>query len=255
MLVTGGLGFIGSHTVVPLLQSGCHVVVVDDLSNASIKVVDRLHKLVGESLASKLQVEQLDINDADGMEALMKRTGRCDACIHFAGYKAVGESVAKPLQYYENNIGGTVTLLKTLSRHGCKRFIFSSSATVYGEASTVPVLESFPLQATNPYGRTKLFIEEILRDVSKSDSSWHIALLRYFNPVGAHPSGLIGEDPKGIPNNLMPYVQQVAVGRRAELSVFGSDYKTRDGTGVRDYIHVVDLADGHIAALRKLLAR
>jgi UDP-glucose 4-epimerase len=253
VLVTGGLGFIGSHTVVPLLLQGCKVCVVDNLANASIKVVDRIKKLVGDKKFANLRVEQLDICDAEGLEALLKEV-KFQACIHFAGYKAVGESVAKPLEYYENNIGGTVTMLKLLSTYGCKQIIFSSSATVYGDAKEVPVLEDFPLSATNPYGRTKLFIEEILRDLSVSDPKWRIVLLRYFNPVGAHPSGLIGEDPKGIPNNLMPYVQQVAVGRRKELSVFGSDYKTRDGTGVRDYIHVVDLAEGHIAALKKLMS-
>ena len=250
--MTGGLGFIGSHTVVPLLDQGCKVCVMDNMFNASLKVKDRIEQLVGEEKYANLRVEELDICDAEGTEALLKEV-KFDACIHFAGYKAVGESVQKPLSYYENNIGGTVTLLKLLSAYGCKKFIFSSSATVYGDAKEVPVLEHFPLSATNPYGRTKLFIEEILRDLSKSDPDWRIVLLRYFNPVGAHPSGLIGEDPKGIPNNLMPYVQQVAVGRREQLSVFGSDYKTRDGTGSRDYIHVVDLAEGHIAALKKLM--
>lgn len=254
VLVTGGLGFIGSHTVVPLLKQGCHVCVMDDLSNASLKVKDRIKQLVGDELYNNLRIETLNICDEAGIKKLLEGADKFDACIHFAGYKAVGESVAKPLDYYENNIGGTVTLLKLLATHGCKKFIFSSSATVYGDAKEVPVLEDFPLSATNPYGRTKLFIEEILRDLSISDSEWRIILLRYFNPVGAHPSGLIGEDPKGIPNNLMPYVQQVAVGRRKELSVFGSDYNTRDGTGVRDYIHVVDLADGHIAALKKLMS-
>ena len=253
VLVTGGLGFIGSHTVVPLLNAGCKVCVMDNLFNASMKVVERINKLVGDEKFGNLRVERLDICDAEGTEKLLKEV-KFDACIHFAGYKAVGESVAKPLSYYENNIGGTVTLLKLLTAYGCKKIIFSSSATVYGDAKEVPVLEHFPLSATNPYGRTKLFIEEILRDLSKSDPEWRIILLRYFNPVGAHPSGLIGEDPKGIPNNLMPYVQQVAVGRRKELSVFGSDYKTRDGTGVRDYIHVVDLADGHVAALKKIMS-
>merc|ERR1712176_154434 len=254
VLVTGGLGFIGSHTVVPLLNAGCRVCVMDNMFNASPKVKDRIRSLVGDDRYGNLRVEELDICDAEGTEKLLKEV-KFDACIHFAGYKAVGESVAKPLSYYDNNIGGTVTMLKLLATYGCKKFIFSSSATVYGDAKEVPVLENFPLSATNPYGRTKLFIEEILRDLSVSDSEWRIILLRYFNPVGAHPSGLIGEDPKGIPNNLMPYVQQVAVGRRKELSVFGSDYNTRDGTGVRDYIHVVDLAEGHIAALKKLMSK
>lgn len=255
VLVTGGLGFIGSHTVVPLLKQGCNVCVMDNMFNASLKVVDRIRTLVGDESFANLRVVELDICDAEGTEKLLKESPIFDACIHFAGYKAVGESVAKPLSYYENNIGGTVTLLKLLGKYGCKGFIFSSSATVYGDAKEVPVLEHFPLSATNPYGRTKLFIEEILRDLSKSDPEWRIVLLRYFNPVGAHPSGLIGEDPKGIPNNLMPYVQQVAVGRREQLSVFGSDYNTRDGTGSRDYIHVVDLAEGHLAALRKLRSK
>ena len=254
VLVTGGLGYIGSHTVLPLLESGCQVVVIDNLYNASDKVIERIQKIVGDEKFAKFQFENVDMNDKAGLDALATRVGGFDACIHFAGYKAVGESVAKPLSYYDNNIGGTLAVLEVLIKHNCKKFIFSSSATVYGDAETVPVFENFPIGATNPYGRTKLFIEEILRDLHKSDPEWRIILLRYFNPVGAHPSGLMGEDPKGTPNNLMPYVQQVAVGRRKELSVFGTDYDTRDGTGVRDYIHVVDLADGHLAALNKVFS-
>jgi UDP-glucose 4-epimerase len=220
-------------------------VVYDNLSNASIEAVRRVEKITGKPLT----FVEGDIRDAVALEDAMNG---CDAGIHFAGLKAVGESVEKPLEYYDNNVGGTVTLLKTMQRLGIKTIVFSSSATVYGDPEYLPLDESHPLRATNPYGRTKLMIEEILRDLYRADPTWRIAILRYFNPVGAHESGLIGEDPQGIPNNLMPFVSQVAVGRRQKLHVFGGDYPTVDGTGVRDYIHVVDLAKGHLAALAAL---
>jgi len=247
ILVTGGAGYIGSHTVVELLNAGFEVTVVDNLCNSSEESLRRVEKITGK----KATFVQADVCDEDAMESIFAQ-GTYDAVIHFAGLKAVGESVRLPLMYYQNNISGTVSLLKVMGRHNCKNIVFSSSATVYGDPASVPVDEDFPLSCTNPYGRTKLFIEGILKDVHVSDGAWNVALLRYFNPVGAHESGLIGEDPKGIPNNLMPFVQQVAAGVRPKLSVFGSDYPTHDGTGVRDYIHVVDLALGHLAALRKL---
>jgi len=245
--VTGGAGYIGSHTCLEMLNAGYEVTVIDSLYNATREALKRVEEMTGKSVT----FVQLDILDAEGLEKLFTST-KFDAVIHFAGLKAVGESVAKPLFYYENNIAGTTNLLKAMIKGECKNIVFSSSATVYGDPASVPVMEDFPISATNPYGRTKLFIEEILRDVYRSDESWNVILLRYFNPVGAHKSGRIGEDPQGIPNNLMPYIQQVAVGRREHLSVFGSDYPTKDGTGVRDYIHVVDLAKGHLAALKKL---
>jgi len=247
VLVTGGAGYIGSHTVLELLNEGHEVTVMDNLYNATKEALKRVEALTGKAPA----FEKVDMLDVPGMEALFKK-GRFEAVIHFAGLKAVGESVQKPLFYYESNISGTVNLLNVMIKFDCKNIVFSSSATVYGDPKSVPVDETFEVSATNPYGRTKLFIEYILRDVHKSDSSWNVVLLRYFNPVGAHPSGKIGEDPKGIPNNLMPFIQQVAVGRRDALSIFGSDWPTPDGTGVRDYIHVVDLAKGHLAALKKL---
>jgi UDP-glucose 4-epimerase len=247
VLVTGGAGYIGSHTVLEMLNAGMEPTVMDNLMNSSEESLKRVQKLTGKSIAC----EKIDMLDLPAMTELF-RTSQFFAVIHFAGLKAVGESVAKPLWYYENNITGTLNLLEAMKVGGCKNIVFSSSATVYGDPASVPVSEDFPTSATNPYGRTKLFIEHILRDLCKSDASWNVCLLRYFNPVGAHSSGLIGEDPKGIPNNLMPYIQQVAVGKRDCLSVFGSDYPTPDGTGVRDYIHVVDLAKGHLAALHKL---
>lgn len=250
ILVTGGAGYIGSHTVVQLLLGGYKVVVIDNLDNSSEIALHRVKELAAQ-FSSNLSFHQVDLRDKSALEAVFSST-KFDAVIHFAGLKAVGESVQKPLLYYNNNIIGTVNLLEVMSAHGCKTLVFSSSATVYGWPKEVPCTEEFPLSAANPYGRTKLFIEEICRDVQNSDSEWKIILLRYFNPVGAHPSGHIGEDPRGVPNNLMPYVQQVAVGRRPHLTVYGTDYNTKDGTGVRDYIHVVDLADGHIAALQKL---
>ncbi|XP_059276343.1 UDP-glucose 4-epimerase GEPI48-like isoform X1 [Lycium ferocissimum] len=250
ILVTGGAGYIGSHTVLQLLLGGYKTVVIDNLDNSSEIAIKRVKEIAGE-YGHNLSFHKVDLRDKPAIEEIF-RSNKFDAVIHFAGLKAVGESVEKPLMYYDNNLIGTITLLKVMAAHGCKRLVFSSSATVYGWPKEVPCTEEFPLSAANPYGRTKLFIEEICRDVQNADSEWKIILLRYFNPVGAHPSGKIGEDPRGIPNNLMPFVQQVAVGRRKELTVYGTDYKTKDGTGVRDYIHVVDLADGHIAALQKL---
>ncbi|MBW8457142.1 MAG: UDP-glucose 4-epimerase GalE [Thiobacillus sp.] len=248
VLLTGGAGYIGSHTAVECLASGHEVVVFDNLSNSSVKSLDRVAQIAGKSVT----FVQGDIRERAALRALFARHA-IDAVVHFAGLKAVGESVEKPLLYYDNNIAGSIALFEEMTAAGVKSVVFSSSATVYGDPETVPITEDFPLSATNPYGRSKLFIEEMLRDIALADVGWNIALLRYFNPVGAHESGLIGEDPRGIPNNLMPYVAQVAVGRRPQLSVFGGDYPTPDGTGVRDYIHVVDLARGHVAALNKLL--
>ena len=247
ILITGGAGYIGSHTCVELLAAGHEVVVVDNLSNSRPEALQRVEKITGKQIPLVIA----DLNDRNALREIF-RSYPVDAVIHFAGLKAVGESVAKPLLYYHNNVCGSIALFETMAEFGVKRLVFSSSATVYGDPDTVPIREDFPLSATNPYGRTKLMIEDILRDMALSDASWRIALLRYFNPVGAHESGLIGEDPNDIPNNLMPFVSQVAVGRRNELSVFGNDYPTHDGTGVRDYIHVVDLASGHLAALEAL---
>lgn len=247
ILVTGGAGFIGSHTILELLSAGHDVVVMDNLSNSKITSLERVEELTGRSIT----FEEIDLLDVDGMESLF-RSHSIDAVIHFAGLKAVGESVEKPLYYYENNVSGTVNLCKVMNNHGVKRIVFSSSATVYGNPAESPLKETSELSATNPYGQTKLTIEHIFRDICVSDSDWKVSLLRYFNPVGAHESGKIGEDPTGIPNNLMPYVTQVAVGKRKKLSVFGSDYPTHDGTGVRDYIHVTDLAKGHLKALENL---
>lgn len=250
ILVTGGAGYIGSHTTLQLLQGGYKVVVVDNLDNSSEIALHRVKQLAGD-FGSNLTFHKVDLRDKSALEKVFSST-KFDAVIHFAGLKAVGESVQKPLLYYNNNLIGTITLLEVMAAHGCKMLVFSSSATVYGWPKEVPCTEESPLSAANPYGRTKLFIEEICRDVQHADGEWKMILLRYFNPVGADPSGLMGEDPRGIPNNLMPYVQQVAVGRLPHLTVYGTDYNTKDGTGVRDYIHVVDLADGHIAALKKL---
>ncbi|MGV3742671.1 MAG: UDP-glucose 4-epimerase GalE [Burkholderiaceae bacterium] len=247
VLVTGGTGYIGSHACVELMNAGHEVVVVDNLSNSKRSVMDRVRRISGRSAV----FYPVDIRDRSGLEEVFRRH-RIDAVMHFAGLKAVGESVEQPLRYYENNVAGRVALFEAMARHSVKMLVFSSSATVYGDPATVPIREDFPLSATNPYGRSKLMIEEISRDIGKSDSSWRIALLRYFNPVGAHESGLIGEDPNGIPNNLLPYIAQVADGRREFLSVFGKDYPTVDGTGMRDYIHVVDLAVGHVRTLDKL---
>lgn len=254
VLVTGGAGYIGSHTCLKLLENGYEVDVVDNLDNSSEKAMDRVKEIVGDALAAKLHFHKVDLLDKPALSSLLSSNKPYVSCVHFAGLKAVGESVAKPLWYYHNNVTGTLNLLELLGEHGCKSLVFSSSATVYGQPDPVPATEASALQPTNPYGRTKYFIEEICRDLVVSDKEWRVALLRYFNPVGAHPSGRIGEDPRGIPNNLMPFVQQVAVGRRAELTVFGDDYPTPDGTGVRDYIHVMDLAAGHVAAIRKIEA-
>lgn len=244
VLVTGGAGYIGSHTVLCLLEAGHEVVVLDNLANSSVESLRRVEELTGR----RPEFVELDLLDAAGVDKLFE-TSAFDSVIHFAGLKAVGESVAQPLRYYQNNIVGTLNLLAAMDRHGVKTLVFSSSATVYGASEEVPLIEKMPLDATNPYGRTKEQIEDILSDLGVADPSWRIALLRYFNPVGAHPSGRIGEDPRGIPNNLLPFVAQVAVGRREKVMVFGNDYPTPDGTGVRDYIHVMDLAAGHLAAL------
>ena len=249
ILLTGGAGYIGSHTAVECLGAGHEVVVLDNLSNSSAKSLERVSRITGKPLV----FVEGDIRDRAALRRLFAGHA-IDAVVHFAGLKAVGESVEKPLLYYDNNIAGSIALFEEMAAAGVKSVVFSSSATVYGDPATVPITEQFPLSATNPYGRSKLFIEEMLRDLARSDAGWTVALLRYFNPVGAHESGLIGEDPRGIPNNLMPYVAQVAVGRRPHLNVFGGDYPTPDGTGVRDYIHVVDLARGHVAALTRLQA-
>ncbi len=249
VLVTGGAGFIGSHTCVELLESGFDVVVCDNLSNASEEALNRVKKITGKTV----KFYKTDIRDREGLDAIFEKEN-IDSVIHFAGLKAVGESVEKPLMYYDNNIHGTLVLCEAMKKAGCKSIVFSSSATVYGDPHTVPIKEDFPLHVTNPYGRTKLMIEEILQDLCVSDPEWKVILLRYFNPIGAHESGLIGEDPKGIPNNLVPYVAQVAIGKHEFVRVFGNDYNTPDGTGVRDYIHVVDLAKGHVCALHKIEA-
>ena len=249
VLVTGGCGFIGSHTVVCLLEQGYQVVIVDDLSNSSEMVLDRIDTIVGDEAAERLTFVRADVNDRDALDAIFDAFD-IDRVIHFAGFKAVGESVQKPIEYYSNNIGSTLTLVDVMRQHGCKSIVFSSSATVYGDPDALPLTEDSPKKpATNPYGWTKWMIEEMLRSLTIADPEWDVVLLRYFNPIGAHPSGLMGEDPKGIPNNLLPYVAQVAVGRRDAVHVFGDDYDTPDGTGVRDYIHVMDLAAGHVAAL------
>lgn len=245
IFITGGAGYIGSHTCVELLQNGYDVVVYDNFSNSSAEALRRVETITGRSA-------QLIIGDIRDEAAMAKAIVGCDAVIHFAGLKAVGESVAKPLEYYDNNVQGTLCLLRAMQTNSIKTIVFSSSATVYGDPQYLPLNEIHPLSTTNPYGQTKLIIEEILRDLFKSDPSWQIMILRYFNPVGAHESGLIGEDPQGIPNNLMPFVAQVAIGRRESLNIFGGDYTTHDGTGVRDYIHVVDLAQGHLKALQAL---
>ncbi len=247
VLVSGGAGYIGSHTTLQVLAAGHDVVVVDNFSNAKPSVMARLEALAGQPI----EVHGFDLTDRDKTGHLFA-TEQFDAVIHFAGFKAVGESVEKPLEYYENNLDSTFSLVRAMQRHGVKKLVFSSSATVYGEDAPVPMKEDFPTSATNPYGWTKVMIEQILRDVAVADPEMRIALLRYFNPVGAHPSGTIGEDPQGIPNNLVPFIAQVAVGRREHLNIFGDDYDTPDGTGLRDYIHVEDLAAGHVAALNRL---
>ena len=247
ILVTGGAGYIGSHTCVELLAAGHNLVVIDNFSNSKPAVLARVEQISGR----QVPFMEVDIRDRGALRDVFRQHA-IDAVIHFAGLKAVGESVSQPLRYYDNNISGSIALFEVMAESSVKTLVFSSSATVYGDPHSVPIREDFPLSATNPYGRSKLMLEEILRDLSRSDESWKIALLRYFNPVGAHESGIIGEDPNGIPNNLMPYITQVAVGKLPQLSVFGDDYPTPDGTGVRDYIHVVDLARGHLAALEAL---
>ncbi|MEI6562391.1 MAG: UDP-glucose 4-epimerase GalE [Verrucomicrobiota bacterium] len=247
ILVTGGAGYIGSHTAIALLQAGHEVVIVDNLCNSKETSIQRIRELTGKPVA----FHSVDLLEREKLVKIFAAQP-VDAVIHFAGLKAVGESVREPLRYYQNNLTGTFVLCEVMAAAQCRNLVFSSSATVYGAPATVPITEDFPLSATNPYGRTKLMLEEVLRDLHVADPAWNIALLRYFNPVGAHPSGRIGEDPNGIPNNLIPYIAQVAVGKLKELSVFGSDYPTPDGTGVRDYIHVSDLAEGHVRALEKL---
>jgi UDP-glucose 4-epimerase len=248
ILLTGAAGYIGSHTWLSLLAAGYRVIGVDDFSNSSPAVLDRLERLSGVAT----DFVRANVCDSAAMEALFARE-RIDAVVHFAAFKAVGESATKPLAYYANNLGGLLSVTQAMARHGCKTFVFSSSATVYGRPEALPIKEDAPLSATNPYGATKLMGENILRDAGRADPALAVALLRYFNPAGAHESGLIGEDPRDVPNNLMPYVTQVAVGKRARLQVFGNDYATPDGTGVRDYVHVLDLASGHVDALRYLL--
>jgi len=247
VLVTGGAGYIGSHTCIALHEAGFDFIVFDNLCNSSIESLNRVEKIIGK----KVLFQEGDIRNKKNLQDVFNKYN-IDSVIHFAGLKAVGESVEKPLEYYDNNINGTIVLCQVMEENSCKKIVFSSSATVYGDPHTTPIEENFPLSATNPYGRTKLFIEEILHDIYVSDSTNQIVLLRYFNPVGAHKSGLIGEDPNGIPNNLMPFIAQTAVGKREFLNVFGDDYDTHDGTGVRDYIHVVDLAQGHVKALKKI---
>ena len=247
ILVTGGAGFIGSHTLIELYKAGHTAVVIDNLSNSNPVALQRVAEIIG---VPEIPFYKVDIRDREGLQKVFA-AHRLDACIHFAGLKAVGESVEKPWEYYENNIGGTLVLVDVMRQHGCKNIIFSSSATIYGDPAEIPITEQCPKgQCTNPYGWTKSMLEQVLMDIQKADPEWNVVLLRYFNPVGAHPSGRIGENPNGIPNNLMPYITQVAVGKRKELGVFGNDYPTPDGTGVRDYIHVCDLAAAHVAALQ-----
>lgn len=248
ILVTGGVGYIGSHTVIDLIENGYDVVVLDNLSNSSRKCLDRVEKITG----IKVKFYEADIRDREALDKIFNEN-EIDGVIHFAGLKAVGESVSKPWEYYDNNINGTLILVDEMRKHNVKNIIFSSSATVYGDPAIIPITEECPKgQCTNPYGWTKSMLEQILSDIQYADKEWNVVLLRYFNPIGAHKSGLIGENPNGIPNNLMPYITQVAVGRRSELGVFGNDYDTPDGTGVRDYIHVLDLAEGHVKALEKI---
>ncbi len=250
ILVTGGAGYIGSHTVIELIKAGYEAVIVDNLYNSKVEAVRRVEKILGR----EVPFIEADILDKDALRKIFTDY-KIDAVINFAGYKAVGESVQKPIEYYQNNIGGLLALVEVMKEFNCKNLVFSSSATVYGDPHTVPIKEDFPLSTTNPYGSTKLFIEYILKDLYKADKDFNIAILRYFNPVGAHESGTIGEDPNGIPNNLCPYITKVAIGKLPILRVFGGDYPTKDGTGVRDFIHVVDLAIGHVQAVKKLLTK
>ena len=250
ILLTGGAGYIGSHTCVALIEAGFTPVILDNFSNSHPAVLQRLQAITGQAVLC----EQGDVHDTPWVEAVLRRH-KVAGVLHFAGDKAVGESVAQPLKYYRNNVGGAVSLLAAMVQAGCQTLVFSSSATVYGDPASVPITEDFPRSHTNPYGHTKLVIEDILAAQCVADPAWRVGVLRYFNPVGAHPSGLIGEDPRGVPNNLMPYVAQVAVGNRPHLNIYGNDYATPDGTGVRDYIHVQDLAAGHVAALQALLGR
>ena len=251
ILLTGGAGFIGSHTLIELTEAGHEAVVVDNLDNSSPISLKRVAKIIGK----EVPFYKVDIRDREGLQKVFDEH-KFDACIHFAGLKAVGESCAKPLEYYENNMNGTFVLVDVMRKNGCKNMIFSSSATVYGDPAIIPITEECPKgHCTNPYGQTKSMLEEVLMDIQKADNEWNIVLLRYFNPIGAHKSGTIGENPNGIPNNLMPYITQVAIGKRECLSVYGDDYDTHDGTGVRDYIHVVDLALGHVKALARVLSR
>ena len=255
VLVTGGAGFIGSHTVVELLNCNYQVVIVDDLSNASEVAVSRVRQIVGDEKAQNLTFYKANVLDRDAMEKIFT-DHNIDRVIHFAGFKAVGESVTKPIEYYHNNIENTLVLVDVMRNHGCKSIVFSSSSTVYGDPDSLPLTEQSPKKsATNPYGWTKWMIEQMLTDLNTADPEWNVVLLRYFNPIGAHPSGLIGEDPKGIPNNLVPYIAKVAVGKLEKVHVYGNDYPTPDGTGVRDYIHVCDLASGHVSALRWMNGR
>ncbi len=247
VLVTGGAGYIGSHTVVELLNRGEKIIIVDNFSNSKPEMLNKIRKITNKDF----KFYEVDLLDRENLDKVFAENSDIESVIHFAGLKAVGESVEKPIEYYHNNITGTLILLDVMKKYNCKKIVFSSSATVYGDPATVPIREDFPLSTTNPYGSTKLMIEQILRDVYISDNDWSIILLRYFNPIGAHESGLIGENPNGIPNNLLPYINQVACGKLECLSVFGNDYDTVDGTGVRDYIHVVDLAKGHLKALDK----
>ena len=247
VLVSGGMGYIGSHTTVELLNAGYDVVIADDLSNSKELVKDRIREITGKDV----KFYNVDLTDVEKTEEIF-RDNKIDSVIHFAAFKAVGESVEKPLEYYYNNLTSALVVLKAMKKYGCRNFVFSSSATVYGDAKVVPITEDSPLSTTNPYGTTKLMIEDMLRDIAKAEKEFNIAILRYFNPVGAHKSGIIGEDPNGIPNNLMPYITKVAIGELKQLRVFGNDYPTHDGTGVRDYIHVCDLAAGHVAALKAI---
>ena len=250
VLVTGGAGYIGSHTCVELLNAGQEIIIVDNLKNSKAESVKRISELTGKEIGKDLVFYKVDLLEKEALRQVFVKH-KIDSVIHFAGLKAVGESVAKPLQYYHNNITGTLVLCELMQEYGVKKLVFSSSATVYGDPASVPITEDFPLATTNPYGTTKLFIEQILRDLFVSDNTWSIVLLRYFNPIGAHKSGRIGEDPHDVPNNLLPYIAQVAVGKLEKLNIYGNDYDTVDGTGVRDYIHVVDLSLGHLKALEK----